>query len=230
MESNTFELILLGCTTIAVGKEASADGSTMTTHTCDCRVCDFRLVYVPAKDHKPGEMRPVFQFFEEYPRIVSAERAPAYAPLPGQEPSIVGYIPEVEHTYAYFDGVYAVINEHQLGIGECTCAAKTYAKSKLEGGEALFDVAALSRVAAERCKTAREAIRLMGELAVKYGYYGWGETLTVIDPNEVWVFDILATPDGKSAGKTRISAGNLLPSLRYLYRINRQRTGNHYHR
>ena len=51
----------------------------------------------------------------------------------------------------------------------------------------------------ERCTTAREAAELMGALAVEYGYYGWGETLTVTDPNEAWVFEICATPDKKSA-------------------------------
>jgi len=187
-----------GCTTIICGKDATVDGSTMTTHTADCGLCDSRLIYVPAKDHKSGEMRPVFLFKEEYPRIVSEERSPYYAPIEGQEPSIVGYIPEVEHTYAYFDGVYGIMNEHRLAMGECTCASKTSAKPKPEG-EALFDVAALSRVAMERCTTAREAIKLMGDLGVEYGYYGWGETMTVIDPKEAWVFDIIASPDGKSA-------------------------------
>jgi|SRR5665648_21005 len=186
------------CTTIICGKDASVDGSTLTTHTADGGLCDGRLIYVPAKDHKSGEMRPVFLFKEEYPRIVSEERSPYYAPVKGQEPSIVGYIPEVEHTYSYFDGVYGIMNEHQLAMGESTCGSKTSANPKPEG-EALFDVAAISRVAMERCVTAREAIKLMGSLAVEYGYYGWGETMTVIDPKEAWVFHIIATPDGKSA-------------------------------
>jgi len=195
-------LLEKSCTSIIVGKDASADGSTMVTFTCDCGDCDFRLVYVPAKDHAPGEMRPVFPFGLyglSYPRIVSEDRAPGYAPLHGQEPTKpVGYIPEVEHTYAYFDGVYGVMNEHQLGIGETTGAAKTYVEPMPEGGP-LFDTAALSKVAMERCKTARGAIELMGSLAEQYGYYNWGETLAVIDPNEAWVFEIVPTPDGKSA-------------------------------
>ncbi|MGM0465443.1 MAG: dipeptidase [Acidobacteriota bacterium] len=186
------------CTTVIVGKDASVDGSVLTTHTADCHVCDFRLIYVPAKDHKPNEMRPVFRFKKEYPRIVSEERSLDYAPCKGQKPEIIGYIPEIEHTYAYFDAVYGVMNECQLAIGESTAAAKTRAKPKPEG-HALFDVAELTRVALERCETARKAIKLMGKLAVEYGYYGWGENLTVIDPDEAWVFEILATPDGKSA-------------------------------
>jgi dipeptidase len=117
---------------------------------------------------------------------------------PGYEVTVpLGYIDEVAHTYAYYDGIYGVMNEHQLAIGECTTAGKVYAQPK--AGECIFDIAALSRVAMERCTTAKEAIQLMGDLGVKYGYYGWGETLTIADTEEVWVFEITATPDQKSA-------------------------------
>ncbi|MDH4220224.1 MAG: hypothetical protein OEW23_15810, partial [Candidatus Aminicenantes bacterium] len=35
-----------GCTVIIVGKDASVDGSVMTTHTCDCGLCDWTWRYV----------------------------------------------------------------------------------------------------------------------------------------------------------------------------------------
>merc|ERR1719401_2230478 len=62
-------------------------------------------------------------------------------------------------------------------------------------------------IALERCKTARCALNLMGELAVNHGgFYGedtrvdaGGEALVVADPTEAWVFHILADPTGKSA-------------------------------
>ena len=188
------------CTTILVGKGASADGSTMVTYAADCGECDFRLIYVPEKDHAPGEMRPVYPFGLyglSYPRVVSTERAPGYAPVDGQVLTVpLGYIPEVEHTYAYLDGVVGVMNEHQLAMGEATGSAKSYTEP---GEDSLFDFASLSKVAMERCRTAREAISLMGSLAEQFGYYNWGETLTVIDPNEAWVFEIVPTPDGRSA-------------------------------
>jgi dipeptidase len=187
------------CTSFIVGKDASADGSTMVTHTADCGVCDFRLVYVPAKDYEVGAMRPIYVFSEPYPRLVDGDRAPAYAPLAGQSPSEpLGYIPQVAHTYAYFDGVYGVMNEHQLAIGETTAAANNYCGPVPENLP-MIHVDELSRIAMERCTTAREAIQLMGDLAVEYGYYGFGENLTVIDPEEAWVFEITASPDNKSA-------------------------------
>jgi len=188
-----------GCTTIICGKDATIDGSLITSHTNDCGRCDPRIAYVPAADHKPGDMRSVYAFSLPYPRLCCYDRGPTYFPKAGEEVvEPIGYIPQVEHTYAYFDGVYGIMNEHQLNIGECSCGARTSAKP-LPEGQALFDIAELSRVALERCTTAREAIQLMGDLGVEYGYYSGGETLTIIDTEEAWVFDMVASPDGKSA-------------------------------
>ncbi len=48
------------CTVIMVGKDASTDGSVMSTHAADCGVCDFTWRHVPAADHKPGEKRRLY--------------------------------------------------------------------------------------------------------------------------------------------------------------------------
>lgn len=204
----------LACTTILVGKKASADGSVMVSHSDD-GLNDARLVYVPAKDHAPGALRPVYyshcslDFKPQWGgtvshRIVDGGRAPAYAtgPRPGMsgDPRSVplGFIPQVAHTYAYFDANYGIMNEHQLSIGECTNKAKVDAEP--EPGKRIFYSAELSRVALERCKTAREAVKLMGELIEKYGYYGTGETLLVADPNEGWVMEMCAYDENGSSG------------------------------
>jgi dipeptidase len=123
---------------------------------------------------------------------------------------VIGSIPEVATTYAYIDGAYGIINEHQVAIGESTCGARYVSKPVSQGGAALFDISELSRLALQRTKTAREAIQLMGDLAVQYGYYGaeWegegmygeaGEALTVTDTKEAWMFHILPDDTGKSA-------------------------------
>jgi len=200
------------CTTITVGRKASKDGSTMTTHTNDCHQCDSRVMRVPAKDHAPGSLRPVYMAENmEYPRYIGYSRGPAYHPIGDQTPSTpIGYIPEVAHTYAYFDGSYGLMNEHQVGIGESTCSAKIWTKPIGYGGKALFDIIELSRIALERSTTAREAVHTIGSLAEQYGYYSqWepaafvreeaGETLTIIDKTEAWILNILADPSGTSA-------------------------------
>lgn len=48
------------CTTILVTKGASADGSVMVAHSDDSELFDQRLVYVPAANHEPGSLRPVY--------------------------------------------------------------------------------------------------------------------------------------------------------------------------
>jgi dipeptidase len=56
-----------------------------------------------------------------------------------------------------------------------------------------MDITTLTMLAMERCKTAREAIQLMGSLAEKYGYgfHDDGEMLAVADPEEIWLFEIM---------------------------------------
>jgi dipeptidase len=49
---------------------------------------------------------------------------------------------------------------------------------------------ALLAIALQRAKTAREAIKVMGSLAEKYGYAQTGEHITVTDGKEVWAFEI----------------------------------------
>ena len=113
----------------------------------------------------------------------------------------IGEILQVNETFGYLDGIYGILNEHQLAFGEGTCPGRLIAAPRSEGGEALFDITMLSRIAMQRCKTAREAILLMGQLAETHGYYGdyWatpiaddaaGETLTIADLEEAWVFPI----------------------------------------
>ena len=95
----------------------------------------------------------------------------------------------------------------QVGIGESTCSGVFGARPihQHPNGTALFSIDELSRIAMERASTARQAVELMGELAVSHGFYGAGEfegtaeSLAVTDPTEAWIFHILPDPTGKSA-------------------------------
>ncbi|WP_295537561.1 C69 family dipeptidase [uncultured Thioclava sp.] len=68
MTRKTLALALLGavllptngltCTDIVVGKDASVDGSVITSHTGAAPDC--RVHVVPAQTHAPGSMAPVY--------------------------------------------------------------------------------------------------------------------------------------------------------------------------
>ena len=158
----------LGCSTFLVGKDASSDGSLFVTHSDDGEGNpDARLSYVPPADHAPGSMRPVWPDLEDNPRYVGDHRGDTYLPgvsvppdTPPTEP--IGHIPQVPHTFGYSEGNYGIMNEHQLSIGESTCSGRFVASAISAGGEALFCVNELSRVAMERCSTARCAISRHG--------------------------------------------------------------------
>ena len=143
------------------------------------------------------------------PSALASEFLPG--PFPVSVP--VGRIRQVARTFSYLEGSYPIANEWGLAMGESTCTARLVAFG-VPLGDALYDVTALMRTAMERCRTARCAISLMGQLAEKGGYYGSndppeegqglfeesGEALTLIDSTgEAWVFHVLPDDTGRSA-------------------------------
>jgi len=186
------------CTTMLITKKATKDGSLIISHSDDDELGDQRIVFVPAKTHKKNSKRAIYlDVNTNYPRYVGKETSPAYDIKGYKKSKPLGYIDQVEKTYAYIDGNYGIINEYQLSIGECTNSTYFYFEQDKE--KRIMGIGQLSKIALERCKTAKEAIKLMGELAEKYGYYGYGETLLLADKEEGWVFEINCTPNGTSA-------------------------------
>ncbi|RFT15994.1 MAG: Dipeptidase, family C69 [Candidatus Saccharicenans subterraneus] len=175
------------CTSIVVGRLASVDGSTMTTHTCDCGLCDWTWRHVPAARHKPGETRKIYHIsqFKTWPPTEGLKWDLVKKDFTGLE------IPEIPYTYAYHHGMFGYINEKQVAIGESTIG--NVRKLDNPTPTPAFDITMLTIIAMERASTAREAIKIMGELAEKYGYgfHDNGEMLAVADPKEVWIFEII---------------------------------------
>ena len=61
-----------------------------------------------------------------------------------------------------------------------------------------MDYGSLIYVALERARTAREAIKVVVDLANTYGYYSSGESFSFADKDEVWVMDLIGKgPDNK---------------------------------
>lgn len=149
------------CTNFLVGKNASTDGSTIISYAADSYTLYGFLRYQPAKDHKPGEMRKIYDW-DSGKHLMD--------------------IPEVAHTYSTIGNS----NEYQLTIGETTWGGQ----SVLYGDKGI-DYGSLIYVTLQRCKTAREAILCMAELVEKYGYASEGESFSIGDPNEIWIMDMI---------------------------------------
>lgn len=177
---------ILACTVIVAGKNATADGSVMISHT-DAGP-DSRIFRVPAQTFKSGDKAPVYWGIQD-----------AELPL-NDDGKIIGYIPQVEKTYAYFQSAYSHINEYQLGIAESTTAQREELVVTLETGKQIMTIEQTMIYALQRFKKAHEATRFIGELMTKYGFLpssGDGsETLVIADTEEAWVFEVFGVGPG----------------------------------
>ena len=158
----------LACTNLIVGKKASTDGSVMCTYNCDGFGFSGSLSYIPSGRHEKGELIAIHGWGP---------------PHEGQ------YVKQVEYTY----GIVGLMNEKQVTIVETTFDGRL----GLVNQEGLLDYFSLMRLALQRSSTAREAIRCMAELVEEYGYNSSGETLTICDPNEAWIMEIIGKGPGK---------------------------------
>ena len=157
------------CTNVLVTKGASADGSNLISYAADSHLLFGELYYAPAAVWQKGAMRTI----EEW-----------------DTGKYLGQIPQVERTYQRVGNM----NEHQLIIAETTYGGRP----ELEDPKGIMDYGSLIYVALERCRTAREAIKVIVDLANEYGYYSSGESFSLADTEEVWVMDLIGKgPDNK---------------------------------
>ena len=155
------------CTNFLVGKDASADGSTMISYAADSYGMYGYLHFVPAADHPKGAMREVKDWDTGRPQLS---------------------IPEVAHTYT----VVGNMNENQVTIGETTWGGREELWDTVG-----VDYGSLIYIALERSKTAREAMEWFITLINEYGYASEGETFSFGDPKEVWMMDLIGKGPGK---------------------------------
>ncbi len=175
------------CTVVVVGKQASTDGSVISTHTCDCGVCDWTWRYVKPADHEPGSKRKIYHFqqFETTPPSKGLHWDTLDDNYTGLE------IPQISHTYGYLHGMFGYMNDNQVAIGESTIGCRSELSNNTPTPK--IDISMMTLIAMERAKTARDAIRIIGQLAEKYGY-GYtdtGEMLSISDVNEMWIFEVM---------------------------------------
>lgn len=161
---------IFACTNLLVGKNASADGSTMITYSADSYALFGELYHWPAKKYPQGEMLKVIDWDS------------------GKE---LGEIKQAAETY----NVIGNMNEHQLSIAETTFGGR----EELINPEGIIDYGSLIYITLQRSKTAKEAIKTMVDLTTEYGYYSGGESFSIADPNEIWVLEMISKGKGIKA-------------------------------
>ncbi|HRZ63295.1 MAG TPA: C69 family dipeptidase [Spirochaetia bacterium] len=181
---------LAACTVIAVGTEASADGSTIATHNDDSSGADFRLWITRGQKWPAGAKRDIvadshnYGDFGKYPKVKDYGAG-----------MLVGEMPEAPLTYSYFHSRYSFINEKGVSMGEAT-HRNDFKSTELrkKTGDLLFgkntgliDCWNAQDIALERATTAKEAAQIMGDLVEKFGWKDPGETINIADGKEVWI-------------------------------------------
>ena len=163
------------CTSIQVGRLATVDGSVITCHTCDGPYRQWVNI-VPHQKWPEKSMNKIYS-------------GKMHTETPTDLRGIIqtGEIPQVPETYRFMNTAYPCLNEYGLAIGETTIGGRR----ELVNNEGMFMIEEIERIVLERCKTAREAIKLAGELVKQYGYGDYGECITIADGKEVWHFEIM---------------------------------------
>ena len=159
------------CTNLIVSRGASTDGSTFITYAADSHVRYGQLRYCAAADHRAGEMLRLYNYGSLKYQLDIAQPA---------------------HTYQ----VVGFINEHQLAMGETTWGGR---KELAHGSGSGIDYGNLIYVTLQRARNCREAIKVMHELVSTYGYSDGGESFSIADPDEVWIYEIIGKDDEKGA-------------------------------
>jgi dipeptidase len=162
-----FLLVIMGiqtqaCTNFLITKGASADGSTMITYNADSHTLYGELYFWAARDYPEGALLDVYEW---------------------DTGKYLGKIKQVRHTY----NVVGNMNEHQVSIGETTYGGH----EDLVDTSAKMDYGSLMYITLQRAKTAREAIKIMGDLVAEYGYCSEGESFSICDANEVWIMEMI---------------------------------------
>jgi dipeptidase len=154
----------------------------MTSHTCDSHRTGSQILVIPAGSHEDGSQI-----------LLTKRRDDDSGPMPryGRQPT--GSIRQMAQTFGYLAPAYAAMNERQLAIGESTFGGR----DELQSDKGLIDCETLTRLMLERAKTAREAIEIGGRLIEEHGWCDVGEALTIADPREVWLMEIVGPGKGQ---------------------------------
>ncbi|UCF77808.1 MAG: C69 family dipeptidase [Candidatus Eiseniibacteriota bacterium] len=156
--------LALACTTIVVGKDASAERCVLMAHNEDDGPPQVVLLNkVQAKLHEPGTLVTLASGarLEQVPRTAGF----LWLHLPGQDYSESG------------------LNEWGVCITSDNCPSREDRGDFTDGGIG----PSLRRIVIERARTARQGVRLVGNLVEHFGYQASGRTYIIADTDEAWL-------------------------------------------
>jgi len=165
---------ILACTNVIITKGASRDGSNLLSYAADSHMLYGELYFRPAADWQTGSMLKVYDWDSN---------------------RYLGEIPQVDHTFKTIGNM----NEYQVAIGETTWGGSEDFVDK----HGAMDYGSMIYIALQRARTAREAIKIMTDLANEHGYYSEGETFSIIDKDEAWIMDLVGKGMNMRNGKNR---------------------------
>ncbi len=151
-----------GCTNFIITRGASSDGSIMVTYAADSHALYGALYHTPAAQYKRGAMLPIYEWDTQ---------------------RYLGDIPQVRSTYSTMGNM----NEHSLIIAETTFGGR----EELCDTTGRIDYGSLIYVTLQRAKTARQAIKIIAELAAEHGYMSSGESFSIADTEEAWIMELI---------------------------------------
>ncbi|RLE00680.1 MAG: hypothetical protein DRJ11_11280, partial [Candidatus Aminicenantes bacterium] len=168
-------LLQANCFAVVVGKKASSDGSILVGHNEQNRgrrIVNYR--YVPRLKFPPGIK-------------IKLKNGGTLEEVPQTFAFIWQENPGVEFGDSYF-------NEWGVVIVSDACPSREDSYEELvkrgeirDGGIGYL----LRRLVAQRARTAREGVKIAGELIERFGYTSMGRTYVIADPNEAWILAVV---------------------------------------
>lgn len=158
------------CTNVIVTKGASKDGSVMVTYSADSHQLYGELYFKYAAEWSKGSMLNIVEWDTGKP---------------------MGMIPQIGRTYQTVGNM----NEYQVTITETTFGGR----EELANPDGIMDYGSLIYVTLQRAKSAREAIKIIDEFVQTYGYPSHGESFSIADKEEAWIFEIVGKGKQKGA-------------------------------
>ncbi len=157
------------CFTVIAGRNATSDGSVLFAHNEDdygTRIVNWYRV--ERKIYSAGENL----IINDSGAIISqADETNAYLWLD---------MPEMEFSDSY-------MNEYGVVIASDQCDSREDDPEITEGGIGYW----LRRIIAERARSAKEGVKIGGELITRFGYTYSGRSYFIADPNEAWIMNVV---------------------------------------